>query len=63
MYRKCEIWQAEIKIDAIRRRKEYGAKASLNAMEALRELKKLLDDGIINESEYEEKKAKIMKSM
>lgn len=63
LYKKCEVWQAEIKLEAIRKRKEYGAKASLNAMEALRELKRLLDEGIIDESEYEEKRAKIMKSM
>ena len=63
LYRKCEIWQAEIKVEAKRQRKAYGAKAALNAMEALRELKKIYDEGIITEAEYEEKRQKLMKEL
>ncbi len=63
LHRKCEVWQNEVKVEAKRKRKEAGAKASIGAMEALRELKKLYDDGIITDDEYEEKKNKLMQDI
>lgn len=63
LYRKCEVWQAEVKVEAKRKRKEFGAKAKLAAMDALRELKTLYDDGILTEAEYEEKKTELMKDI
>ncbi len=63
LYRKCEVWQAEVKVEAKRKRKEFGAKAAIAAMDALRELKTLYDDGIITETEYEEKRQVLMRDI
>jgi hypothetical protein len=60
LYRKCEVWQAEIKVEAARKRKEFADRVKVAKMDALRELKSLYDDGVINEREYEEKRKKIM---
>ena len=60
LYRQCEVWQAEIKVEAKRKRKAHGAQLAMNKMEALRELKSIYDEGIITEAEYEEKRLKIM---
>lgn len=63
LHRQCEVWQAEVKVEAKKKREEFGAKASIGAMEALRELKGLYDDGIITSEEYETKKAKLMQDI
>ena len=60
LFRKCEVWQAEIKVEALRKRKEFGARVKVAKMEALRELKSLYDDGIITQAEYEEKRKKLV---
>ena len=60
LFRKCELWQAEIKVEALRKRKEFGARVKVAKMEALRELKSLYDDGIITQAEYEEKRKKLV---
>ena len=60
LYRKCEVWQAEIKVEAARKRKEFGARVKVARMEALRELKGLYDEGIITQAEYEEKRKQLV---
>ena len=58
--RKCEVWQAEIQVEALRKRKEFSARVKVAKMEALRELKALYDDGIITEAEFEEKRTQLL---
>ena len=63
LVRQCEVWQAEIQVEALRKRKEFGARVKVAKMDALRELKSLYDDGIITQTEYEEKRTEILKEI
>ena len=63
LYRKCEVWQAQIIVEAKRMRREHSAQSKLAAIEALKELKKLYDNGVLTESEYESKRKELMKDI
>lgn len=58
--KKCEIWRRNVKKEGDRQRKEARKQASLDVMEALKELKELYDEEVITEAEYNEKKEKLL---
>ncbi len=58
--KKCEIWRRNVRKEGDRQRKEARKQASLDVMEALKELKALYDEDVITEAEYNEKKEKLL---
>ena len=60
LYKKCEIWRRNVKTEGDKQRKEARKQASLDVMEALKQLKELYDEDVITEAEYNEKKEKLL---
>lgn len=58
--KKCEEWQEEYKLDLIKKKHDHRCCAVLSATNALRELQKLCDEGVISKDEFEKTKAKIL---
>ncbi|MBQ8292152.1 MAG: prolipoprotein diacylglyceryl transferase [Clostridia bacterium] len=57
---KCEQWQEEYKLDMIKRHEDRRCCAVLSATNAIRELYKLSEDGIITKEEFEKKKQQLL---
>ncbi len=58
--KKCKEWQEEYKLDEIKKKEDRRCCAVLSATNALRELHKLQEEGIITKEEYESTKAKLL---
>lgn len=58
--KKCEEWQEEYKLDMVKKKHDHRCCAVLSATNALRELQKLCDEGVITKAEFEKTKAKIL---
>ncbi len=61
--KKCEAWREEYKLDQIKRKEDRRCCAVLSAANALRELHKLSEEGVITKEEYEKKKAQLLDRM
>ncbi len=57
---KCKVWQEEYKLDLIKKKEDRRCCATLSATNAIRELHKLHEEGIITKEEYESTKAKLL---
>lgn len=58
--KKCEEWQEEYKLDTIKKKEDRRCCAVLSATNAIRELHKMYEEGIITKKEYESTKAKLL---
>ena len=58
--KKCQQWQEEFKLDLIKKKEDRRCCATLSAVNAIRELHKLHEEGILSKEEYEDTKAKLL---
>ena len=58
--KKCQQWQEEFKLDLIKKKEDRRCCATLSATNAIREVHKLYEDGIISKEEYEKTKKKLL---
>lgn len=58
--KKCEQWQEEFKLDLIKKKEDRRCCATLSAVNAIRELHKLQEEGLLSKEEYERTKAKLL---
>lgn len=58
--KKCEEWQEEYKLDLVKKHEDRRCCAVLSATNAIRELHKLYEEGVLTKDEYEKTKAKLL---
>ncbi|MBQ8658202.1 MAG: prolipoprotein diacylglyceryl transferase [Clostridia bacterium] len=60
LYAKGAVWREQVRLDAIKKKHDRRCCATLSAANALRELHKLHEEGILTKEEYEKKKKELV---
>jgi hypothetical protein len=63
LYHKCEVWRAAAAATPSYGTKPVFANSHVRTTETIRELHKLMEEGIITEEEFKEKKAELLKKL
>ena len=58
--KKCEEWQEEFKLDLVKKKEDRRCCAAISATNAIREVHKLYEEGVLSKEEYERTKAKLL---